>query len=284
MTERDRTAAASPSNDGARQPQEPSVPVQPGLDIHDKTEGAAQDRARRVREIRARLDAWRENCGESGGDEDLIAIFECHAADDVVWLLDQLAPVPVQPEAGEWRESTLRSALMDCLDVVQPLRDELRKQGRDDAATCCDEVIAYSREAMAGKETTVNKYDEGWGAGYIEGRALMRKELEALRSASLRETAPAETTEWRCKMCMMSGTEERCASCGGPMAQLPAIASSPAPLNYPTLKYTVARDRPCAVCRVTLRAGDLCYRDVEPETFRHISHGPASPAPPETQP
>jgi hypothetical protein len=41
-----------------------------------------------------------------------------------------------------------------------------------------------------------------------------------------------------------------------------------------TLKYTVDVERPCAVCPEPLRAGELCYRDVGPEDFRHIAHGP----------
>lgn len=44
-----------------------------------------------------------------------------------------------------------------------------------------------------------------------------------------------------------------------------------------TLKYTAAEDRPCAVCRVTILKGSLCYRygnwkGDEPHTFQHLSH------------
>lgn len=64
-------------------------------------------------------------------------------------LLDRLKPSPMSPK--------LSDALSDCLDVIEPLRDELQKQGRWDAAKCCDEVIAYSRtalRAMSGQRIT----------------------------------------------------------------------------------------------------------------------------------
>lgn len=49
------------------------------------------DLSSRLKEIQARFDVWRANCAEEGGDGDLVAIFEAHSADDVAWLLDQLA-------------------------------------------------------------------------------------------------------------------------------------------------------------------------------------------------
>lgn len=43
---------------------------------------------------------------------------------------------------------SLTEALSDCLDIIEPLREELFQQGRWDAAKCCDEVIAFSRQAL----------------------------------------------------------------------------------------------------------------------------------------
>lgn len=41
----------------------------------------------RLKAIRERLEGWRENCAESDGDSDVVAIFEAHAAHDVSQLL-----------------------------------------------------------------------------------------------------------------------------------------------------------------------------------------------------
>jgi hypothetical protein len=62
---------------------------------------ASPDRARRLPEIRARLDAWRANCAEEGGDQDLVDIFKVHSADDIAWLLAQFEPAALVSRAPQ---------------------------------------------------------------------------------------------------------------------------------------------------------------------------------------
>lgn len=51
-------------------------------------------------------------------------------------------------------------------------------------------------------------------------------------------------------------------------------------LHCPTLKYTVTRDRRCAICVEKIRKGELAYRDDSgPDEFRHTHHGPVGALP-----
>jgi hypothetical protein len=59
------------------------------------------------------------------------------------------APATDLPETEGDQISRLTNALNDCLEVIEPVRDEMRKQGKADAAACCDEVINYAKWALA---------------------------------------------------------------------------------------------------------------------------------------
>lgn len=68
-------------------------------------------------------------------------------------LLENLpaARAEAQPDAV----NGLVDALTDCIDVIEPIRDEMYKQGasendpvRLDAGKCCDEVLAFARAAL----------------------------------------------------------------------------------------------------------------------------------------
>jgi len=61
-----------------------------------------------------------------------------------------------------------------------------------------------------------------------------------------------------------------------------ALAAVPPPPAHPDLKYTVDRDLPCAICRVTIHAGEQVYRAsaTDPDAWQHVSHGALAAVPP----
>lgn len=157
----EQQAAASPSDDGARSPQEPSVPVQPdaGVDLEPikareaaATKGPWWPGPHYKADVESDRGTIRANCW-SAPQAIADAAFIAHARTDIPALIaevEALRSKSLQPEAG---------------DVGELLRFIERE---------CHQV-------------SVNN---GWGQGRAKG--LADRILEALRSASLRETAPAD--------------------------------------------------------------------------------------------
>lgn len=112
--------------------------------------GASQDSERRIPEIRARLDGWRDNCAEKGGNRDYVLIFEAHAADDIAWLLERCRPLHAGAEPEEERQCGAALHVGFSLECTRTIGHNGRHEAH---GTAGDLIASWNNAALSSSRT-----------------------------------------------------------------------------------------------------------------------------------